>query len=268
MKLFTHASQRYRLRVVPIAMKLYCLPFAGASASVYNRWTPVLSTALDLRPLELPGRGQRQDQPFAPRLADAAVDVARTIAASADGAPFAIFGHSLGGVVAYEAVQVLQAAHAMAPVHLLVSGCRPPHAVAADLGRTSDLSDDEFKIALARLGGLPQDVLDHPRIFKKIVGVLRADYALLETYRHERADASPIVPCPLTAFSGREDREAPPAKMEDWARYTRQAFRQQTFDGGHFFLLEQTAAVLDSICQSLHVSMSSPADATGVRASS
>ena len=46
------------------ALDLYCLPCAGASASVYLRWRRRLPAWIDVLPLELPGRGMRLGEPL------------------------------------------------------------------------------------------------------------------------------------------------------------------------------------------------------------
>ena len=46
------------------ALDLYCLPCAGASASVYLRWRRRLPAWIEVLPLELPGRGMRLGEPL------------------------------------------------------------------------------------------------------------------------------------------------------------------------------------------------------------
>ena len=46
------------------ALDLYCLPCAGASASVYLRWRRRLPAWIEVLPLELPGRGMRLGDPL------------------------------------------------------------------------------------------------------------------------------------------------------------------------------------------------------------
>jgi surfactin synthase thioesterase subunit len=47
----------------PTRLRLFCLPYSGASAMVYVRWRRALPDWLRC-PLELPGRGRRMDEPL------------------------------------------------------------------------------------------------------------------------------------------------------------------------------------------------------------
>ncbi|MFO6015427.1 thioesterase domain-containing protein, partial [Pseudomonas aeruginosa] len=40
-------------------VRLFCLPYSGASAMTYSRWRRKLPAWLAVRPVELPGRGAR-----------------------------------------------------------------------------------------------------------------------------------------------------------------------------------------------------------------
>ncbi|WP_369479927.1 thioesterase II family protein, partial [Pseudomonas putida] len=46
------------------ALNLLCLPYSGASAMVYSRWRRKLPAWLQVRPVELPGRGARMAEPL------------------------------------------------------------------------------------------------------------------------------------------------------------------------------------------------------------
>ncbi|MBF2952570.1 thioesterase, partial [Pseudomonas aeruginosa] len=39
-------------------VRLFCLPYSGASAMTYSRWRRKLPAWLAVRPVELPGRGR------------------------------------------------------------------------------------------------------------------------------------------------------------------------------------------------------------------
>ncbi|MBF3164486.1 thioesterase, partial [Pseudomonas aeruginosa] len=45
-------------------VRLFCLPYSGASAMTYSRWRRKLPAWLAVRPVELPGRGARMAEPL------------------------------------------------------------------------------------------------------------------------------------------------------------------------------------------------------------
>src|SRR5258706_11576916 len=83
---------------------LVCLPFDGAGASFYRPWSSdAYRSRLRIVPLQLPGRERRVDEP-PHRDVHAAVDeLAADLPDALEGATrVALFGHSLGAVLAYE----------------------------------------------------------------------------------------------------------------------------------------------------------------------
>src|SRR5205823_943244 len=87
-----------RQRRPEAAMRLYCLPHSGGSAGEYVRWSDGLP-GVEVWGVQLPGRGQRVGEPPLTRMPAL---VAALVASVPFRPPFALFGHSLGGLVAYE----------------------------------------------------------------------------------------------------------------------------------------------------------------------
>jgi hypothetical protein len=86
---------------------------------------------------------------------------------------------------------------------------------------------------LRRLGGTPPEVLAHPELMQLVLPLLRADFAVVETYAHREA---PPLDCPVTAFGGVDDEDASEAPMDAWRAQTRGAFALHMLPGGHFYL--------------------------------
>ena len=94
-----------------MALRLFCLPYSGASAMVYSRWRRKLPAWLQLRPVELPGRGARMAEPLHTDLAGLARQLARELHDEVRQGPYAVLGHSLGALLACDntfATPVLQ----------------------------------------------------------------------------------------------------------------------------------------------------------------
>jgi surfactin synthase thioesterase subunit len=226
----------------PLApVRLYCLPYAGGSAAVYNEWGAALGEGIEVCALMLPGRAGRASE----RLRVEPEEIAQAIARSAD-RPFALYGHSMGGELAFETARHLRAAGAAQPAHLFVGGCRPPDAPrAADLYHGMSQLDDSALVArLSETGGLPQEVLEVPELIELLLPVFRTDFAWLDEYVYH---PQPALDVAVTAFAGTTDESASPAVMEGWRAHTAAGFALHALDGGHFFLEDRLDRLADLI---------------------
>lgn len=107
-------------------ISLYCLPYSGGSAAMYYKWRSVLSDNITLRPLEPAGRGTRIRQPLCPTMADAVADLYQQFAKHDTGVEYAIFGHSLGSIMAFELVHyILEHGHDMPRALFFPAAARP-----------------------------------------------------------------------------------------------------------------------------------------------
>jgi medium-chain acyl-[acyl-carrier-protein] hydrolase len=88
------------------------------------------------------------------------------------------------------------------------------------------------------LNGTPKEVLEHPELMQLMIPLLRADFAVCETYQHR---AEPPLKCPLTVFGGVGDVEIPQEHLASWREHTSTAYKLQMLPGDHFFV--QTAHV-------------------------
>lgn len=227
-------------------VRLFCFPYAGGGATFYRPWIQRLSPDVHVHPIQLPGRETRmREQGFA--------HVEPLIASLADALgphldrPFALFGHSMGALIAFELARELRRRQAPAPVRLLVSGHRAPQ-ISRTKATRYDLPEPELLAELRRLGGTPPEVLAHPEIMQLMLPLLRADFAVVETYAYREA---PPLDCPITAFGGVDDEDANEAPMDAWRAQTRGTFALHMFPGGHFFLKDTTGAVLDLVSRDL-----------------
>ncbi|MFJ8578240.1 thioesterase II family protein [Micromonospora sp. NPDC093277] len=224
----------------PAPVRLFCLPYAGGGASVFRRWQEGLGPDVEVLPVQLPGRENRiaEDPHF-----DIA-DVAAAIASRAD-RPYAIYGHSMGGRVAFEVVRELRRTGAPLPLRLYVGAARAPHVTAASFfDGLSRVDDAELLRRLADGGGLPVEVLDHPDLVELLLPQLRADFGRVDGYRYLPGEPLPV---PIVAFSGVRDRAAAGEHSAAWAEHTAAGFTLHEIDGGHFFLLDQLAELLAAI---------------------
>ena len=164
---------------VSTRLRLFCLPYSGASAMVYARWRRALPDWLQVCPLELPGRGMRMDEPLQRDIKTLAAQLADEIGRDL-GSPYALFGHSLGGLLAFELAHALKARNLPAPLALFASGTAGP--ARRDVSEYAIEKTDEQLIArLRELQGTAEEALCNPELMQLMLPILRADFCLLYT---------------------------------------------------------------------------------------
>lgn len=227
-------------------MRLFCWPYSGGSAQVFRTWPERLPAGVELWAVQLPGHP--------PRLGEEPLTSAAAIAGAAVPAltrlldrPFAFFGHSLGAMLAYEVTRRLQAASHRLPALLIASGHAAPHRPRPE-PPIRHLPDEQFLEAVRRYNGIPAWVLEHREMLELVLPILRADFVVYETYRHEDG---PPLDCPVAVFGGLSDPWTPRPDLEAWAELTRAECGVQMFPGEHFFLHAAEATVLWTVARLL-----------------
>ncbi|AGP33717.1 ACP S-malonyltransferase [Sorangium cellulosum] len=243
----------YRVHARPDAqVRLFCFPYAGKGALMYARWAEALP-GVDVVPVQLPGRENRFKEQPAERLLPLVDEIVGAMAPLLD-RPFAVFGHSMGSLLAFETVRRVRARYRQEPLHLFVSGRGAPHV----LPRTTiqyTLPDAELTAALqGTYGGMPDAVRNDPELLRLFLPTLRADLAMLHTYVFE---PGPKLRCPASAFGGERDPHASVAELRAWQEHVEGPFRLRMVDGDHFFVNSERAAVVQAIAEDLAPALAS-----------
>ncbi len=219
------------------ATRLMCLPYAGGSAAVYREWGRLAPGHVEVRPVELPGHGVRRgEEPYRrlPPLVRALADALEPLLDR----PYALFGHSMGGLLAFELARLLRRRGWLEPSQLFVSASPAPD---RRYGPTvHDASDAELKARLHALNGTPPEVLDDEELMALALPVIRADFAVMQTY--EFVDEPPLD-VPLTVFGGIDDRTVQPADLAGWRDHAI-TMDLRMLPGDHFFLDELTPELI------------------------
>jgi medium-chain acyl-[acyl-carrier-protein] hydrolase len=227
-------------------VRLFCLPYSGAGASVFRAWSGAFPASMEVRPVQLPGREDRLAEPAFRRMNDLAPAVVRAVLPYLD-KPFAIFGHSLGALVGFEVARLLQAEHGVGPELLFASGHTAPHDSDHEAILHS-LPDGELAQKLRELGGTPEAVLQHEELRRLLFPLLRADFEVCETYRYEPAEP---LRCPILALGGLGDDDVSRESLEEWRRHTLAGFGLRMFPGDHFFLNSCGPEVVRTVVRAL-----------------
>jgi medium-chain acyl-[acyl-carrier-protein] hydrolase len=212
-------------------MRLFCLPHAGGGAIGFRAWSAAMPASVQVCPVLLPGREMRRAEPAYADL-ETLVDAIATQLQPWLDLPFAIFGHSMGSLLAFEWVRRLERGGQSMPEWLFLSGRRAPDSP-PDGNHLHALPDSQFLEQLTSLyQGIPQEILRDPELMEVFLPILRADISVVESYGYEEDEP---LDCPITVFAGTQDASVTWDQLLDWKRQTRQRFAVQLLPGGHFY---------------------------------
>jgi pyochelin biosynthetic protein PchC len=230
-----------------------CLPHAGGGAGYYRSWAALLPPQIELFAVQYPGREDRWTDHLVDRMDTLVTAIADALTPRLN-CPYALFGHSMGSAVAWELAHELRTRDAPGPRRLFASGREAPGT--ARPGDVHRQDDDALCAELERLGGTDREVLADPELRAAVLGYVRNDYRLIETYRPA---ARPPLDCPITVFTGDEDPELALDRTADgaggWAALTKGRTHVHTFPGGHFYLSPQRVRVVASVIRRLDPSL-------------
>jgi medium-chain acyl-[acyl-carrier-protein] hydrolase len=227
------------------AVRLFCFPYAGAGASVFQAWAGELPNSIEAWTIHLPGRERRiAEAPLA--------SIDGLVAALFEGAGelfrgrFAFFGHSMGVMVSFELTRLLRRRGLDMPCCLLVSALGAPH-LRPHPELMADLPEPEFIAHLHKLNGTPAEVLDNPELLSLVLPMLRADFHAVETYAYA---AEPPLACPIRAYGGTNDPDVPREDLEAWSLHTGN-FASRLFEGDHFYINSRRRELIPHVARDI-----------------
>jgi medium-chain acyl-[acyl-carrier-protein] hydrolase len=214
-------------------IRLFCFPHAGAGGLAYRGWGRLLPPAIQVLPVLPPGRESRLRETAYTSIEPYVEDLATALAPELR-APYALFGHSLGALVAFELARRLRADRVAPPEHLFVSGRMAPH-LTEHRRILHRLAASDLAREVAALGGIPAGIDLADRRLSHLLAVIRADLAVNERYAFR---AEPALGAAVTALGGTADPLVNESELAAWRTQTSGPFALQTYQGGHFYLAE------------------------------
>ena len=218
--------------------QLFLLHFAGGNCYSYKEMS-VLLEDFEVISLELPGRGRRMDEALIKDFELAAADLYQQLISRLNSGRFAIYGHSMGAILALKVTELLEKAGKI-PVCLFVSGNPGPGI--KENRRRYKLSSDAFIEELKLLGGLPDLFLSNKELMDFFEPILRADFEIAEENGLKEGIS---VSCPLFAMMGIDEEHA--EDISNWSSFTGSVFNCEVLEGGHFFILDHCQRIADII---------------------
>jgi surfactin synthase thioesterase subunit len=222
---------------------IFCLPHAGGGAHHYVGWADYLDQNIEWKPLDYAGHFSRMDEPTYQTFDQAVKDLANEIMVFANGRPFGLFGHSMGGAIAYEIANLMQEQQLTESVlFIVVSSTFPPHRHDPNTPhspRYYDLSDRDFIKHLIDTGGIKAQLAEHSDLMAKYLPLIRQDYRLYQQYQPKVRLPLAI---PLYALWGNQEDESN-KEMIRWADYCDAFAGTKAYSGGHFYWQDSLSTV-------------------------
>ncbi|BCY09065.1 thioesterase [Actinoplanes sp. L3-i22] len=232
-------------------LRLLCLAPAGGAATAFRDWPAELPPHVEVVAVELPGRGLRHREAPPAAMEPVVAELCAAVRPLSD-RPLAVFGHSLGALIGLELAHGLRAAGLPEPRLLTVAACPAPQRAYAR-PRRPEPSEQELVAALREQGGVPARILADDRYRARLLGPLRADVALVETFTPPRR---PPLTARLHAYWAADDAGAGAAEVAGWQAETSGDFGTRRFPGGHLFPVSARAQLLGELAGDLRAILS------------
>jgi surfactin synthase thioesterase subunit/acyl carrier protein len=236
----------------PEALRLLVFPYSGGSASGFVQWASRLPDHVELCAIELPGHGFRLREAPLERF-DALLDALDRQLTSERTQPYALFGHSMGALLAFELTRRWCQDGKARPRHLFVSGLPAPQWFTSQTLREAIAAGRQLE-HLERWGLVSKSGRNR-ELLEMGMPALRADLAALATWSYQ--PGAPLA-CPISALRGSDDALTPLDRTEDWRRQTANSFRLVTFPGDHFYLHAERGPLLRVLVDDLAASEAGP----------
>jgi acyl transferase domain-containing protein/surfactin synthase thioesterase subunit len=248
-------------------VRLLAFPFAGGGAATFRPWAEQLDPDIELVAIEPPGRQTRIDEVPIREIEGLLQRLVPELLPFLD-KPFAVYGHCLGALTLFETVRRLIGAHDIAPVHIFVSGARPPDELQRHQEFETDLlelllklpgynlfepihrqSDEVFTEAIRRFNVLAtESLVQDSELRRLILPAIRAEFEMASNYRHR---PEPPWDIPITCLTGVHDAYVSAENARSWGRFTKKRFQLFTLDSEHFIVVDDDRFLLRVINREL-----------------
>jgi surfactin synthase thioesterase subunit len=223
----------------PAVQTLYIFPHAGGSAGSYAPFSGAFSTDMKRIAVRYPGRPDRHDLPDIASIPALADDIYKMLApTSRPDARVAFFGHSMGGLVAFEVARKFESAGKPIAA-LFVSASPAPGHIGYEYLHGSD---DELLKMVTELTGTNSQFIGE-RFGATILRTLR-NYGAIADYS---CPAGTTVSCPIYAYAAADDAVVNYESVLAWSDFTTSEFTVRVLPGEHFYVTQNVRELVQDV---------------------
>lgn len=228
-------------------INLVCLPFAGGNKYSYRPLFTESSDVFNATTLEYPGRGTRIFEELTSDIDALVNDLFNQLKPILSKGNYAIYGHSLGGLLAYLLAVKIRENNYELPKHIFITGASGPSAASRQTRKFHLYPHKEFIDEVIILGGMPDEILQDNAMLEFLEPILRNDFKVSETYIHKAAEPLNV---PFTVMTGiDEDLEAEEVLL--WQNESVPVVDFIQLEGDHFFIMQHKTFIINAIAEKL-----------------
>jgi surfactin synthase thioesterase subunit len=235
---------------------LICVGYCGGGTAPFRDWESQLADDTELAMVVYPGREGRYHETLLESWEDLTSDTVASVLAVAD-RPYVLFGHSMGGWVAFDAACRIERAGGPPAQRLVVSSCNAPQLGVTDRDRfpAATSSDAELAAWMSVGGLLPGYVRADPDLMEMALELMRADVKVRDSYRPGNPNRTKV---PVRVLHGADDAMIDPGVAARWGEVCHGPVHVQRLAGGHFYTPDIWRTLPSYILDPGHLERSGP----------
>jgi len=226
---------------------LFCFPYAGGNRYSYKKFEEYVPPFLNIVPLEYPGRGVRICEPLLTDIESITLDIYNKVILQIKEFEYFFYGHSMGGLLAYQVARKLAENNYKAPAHIFITGAEGPFAQCRRTKKWHLLGKKEFIDEIKKLEGIPKEVLQNEELLSYYEPILRADFQATENFEYKE---NPPLNISLTVITGTEESFAY-ENIRIWQKETVSKVDFKSLPGKHFFIFNYTYELIKIISKKI-----------------
>lgn len=226
-------------------MKVFVIPFAGGSSTSFFQWKTMTSN-LQYVFLDPPGKGSRMNEKCADTMEELVIDVKQQIIEYIKNykvVEYTIFGHSMGGYIAYEIVSQLIDEEVVRPKFVVLSATAVPDELNNRELKNIVIDDKKFEAHIQSFGLVSEQAMSNIFFRKKYLPIIRQDYIILSNY--VPANKNKLNINAIIMYGYKDAMRGTSSRL--WSNYFVKEPTYLPFNGDHFFIFNDCESINEKL---------------------